>query len=177
MELLLAQLKSEIDQSLAGLSASQLLQRPPNSPDHWNIYQIVQHLLLTYSSTSVSIQGRLEKGTPTRSATTLQQYIARFIVLQLGLMPGRREAPSLVTPSDTPPDVAIDGNDLASAVAAGLAAMDEVLNRAQSQFGSIPCLTHFAFGPLNIPQWRRFHLIHGRHHIRQITAIRRAYPL
>jgi hypothetical protein len=32
-------------------------------------------------------------------------------------------------------------------------------------------------GPLGAGQWRRFHLSHGRHHIRQILAIRRAHGI
>jgi hypothetical protein len=32
-------------------------------------------------------------------------------------------------------------------------------------------------GPLTIRQWRKFHLIHGRHHIKQIRAIRAAHHL
>jgi hypothetical protein len=171
----LQQLKSELDRSVSDLSAAQILERPSANPDRWNIYQIVQHLLLTYSSTSASIQGRLEKGNPTRSTASLSQLAARLIVLQLGFFPGGRPAPSLVTPSAIPPDPAVDGRQLASAAAAALDSMDGVLNYAQSRFGAVPCLSHFALGPLSITQWRRFHLLHGRHHIRQIFAIRRAY--
>jgi hypothetical protein len=27
-------------------------------------------------------------------------------------------------------------------------------------------------GPLSMQQWRKFHLIHGRHHLKQIARIR-----
>jgi hypothetical protein len=30
-------------------------------------------------------------------------------------------------------------------------------------------------GPLSVDQWRRFQLIHGEHHLRQIISIRKAY--
>ncbi len=34
--------------------------------------------------------------------------------------------------------------------------------------------TTHVLGPLNIDQWRKFHLVHGEHHLKQIAAIRKA---
>ncbi|RZU39416.1 DUF1569 domain-containing protein [Edaphobacter modestus] len=173
----LRRLEDEFSRSLRGLTAPQTQLHPHRNPARWNICQITQHLLLTYSSTTSAIEARMAKGTPTRSRATLSQLIAQLFVIRLGLLPSRREAPPAVTPSANPAHPHPDGDALISAFSTALATMEELLERAEGHFTSTPCLSHFALGPLNIAQWRRFHLVHGRHHIRQITAIRREYRL
>jgi hypothetical protein len=177
MDTTLQQLQDDLTRSLHGLSATQAQLRPQDDPTRWNICQIVQHLLLTYASTCASIEDRVAKGTPTRSRLTPSQFLPRLLVIRLGLIPVRREAPALVTPPARPPAPHPSGDDLVMDLCSGLTRMDLVLSQAENLFSSAPCLSHFALGPLSIPQWRRFHLVHGRHHIRQIAAIRREYSL
>jgi hypothetical protein len=117
------------------------------------------------------------KGRPTRSHATPSQLFARFFVFGTGVIPVRRKAPEITLPLAEAPQPLPTGDILISSVSARLIDMDKVLDKAQGHFHSSPCLSHFAFGPLSIPQWRRFHLVHGRHHIRQILAIRREYGL
>jgi hypothetical protein len=177
MDPTLQQLQDELAGSLHGLGATQAQLHPQHNPTRWNICQIIQHLLLTYASTCASIEDRVAKGTPTRSRPTPSQFLPRLLVIRLGLIPVRREAPAIVTPPACPLDPHPSGDDLVISVCSGLTHMDVVLSQAEGLFSSAPCLSHFALGPLSIPQWRRFHLVHGRHHIRQITAIRREYRL
>lgn len=177
MNPLLQQLEDELSLSLHGLNATQAQFHPHGDQARWSIWQITQHLLLTYSSTASSLESRLAKGTPTRSRPTLPQSLAQICVIRFGILPGRREVPPIVAPSACPPVPAPDGEGLISAVTAGLTHMDALLDQAEGTFSSAPCLSHFALGPLSIPQWRRFHRIHGRHHARQIIAIRREYGI
>lgn len=177
MNPVLRQLETELSLSLQGLYATQAQLHPHGDQARWSIWQITQHLLLTYSSTVSSLESRLAKGAPTRSRPTFPQSIAQICVIRFGILPGRREAPPIVAPSACPPDPLPDGEDLISAVTTGLARMDAFLDQAEETFRSTPCLSHFALGPLSIPQWRRFHRIHGRHHVRQIIAIRREYEI
>jgi hypothetical protein len=53
-----------------------------------------------------------------------------------------------------------------------IAAMDEIIARCEARFGSAKLLDHPILGPLTGPQWRKFHLIHGRHHVKQIERLR-----
>jgi hypothetical protein len=175
MNHVLHQLEDELARSVFGLTAPHAQLHPQQNSTRWNIYQIVRHLLLTYASTASSIEVRLAKGLPTRSRSTPSQLLAKIVVIRMGLLPSGREAPGIVTPPAEPPDPSPSGDILASEVTAGLICMDAILTRAEGHFSSTPCLSHFALGPLSIPQWRRFHLVHGRHHIRQILAIRREY--
>jgi len=175
MNAVLSKLDCELASSLHGLSAAQTQLRLSGKPSQWSIHQIVKHLLLTYSSTAASFETRLAKGTPTLSRPTLNHRAVQFVVVTLGLMPGRRQAPPEVTPAW--PDTPLSGDQLADSAAAALGQLDFILDRASESFGSIPCQSHFALGPLSAAQWSRFHLCHGRHHIRQILAIRRAHRI
>jgi hypothetical protein len=175
MDPALQQLQSELSRSLHGLNPVQAQLHPKHDPARWNICQIAQHLLMAFASTTSSIKDRLAKGTPTRSRPTPSQFLPRLFVIRLGFIPVRREAPALVTPPACPPAPHPSGDDLTSAILVSLTSMDSVLTQAEGLFSSTPCLSHFVLGPLSIPQWRRFHLVHGRHHIHQIAAIRREY--
>jgi hypothetical protein len=170
MHLTLSKLESEIAAALRDLTEDQTQLRL--SPNAWCIQQTIDHLRMTYDSSIKSFAGRLAKGNPTRSRPTSQQRLAKFVVVTLGLMPGRHIAPPEVTPAASPQ--ALSGNLLAHTVAASLEELDSIIARADRAFETVPCMTHFALGPLSASQWRRFHLCHGRHHIRQILAIRRA---
>jgi hypothetical protein len=174
MDPILQQLQQEIAGSLQGLDATQTQLRPSaKDPDKWSIQQITQHLTLTYANTEVAVNARLAKGAPTRAQPTLQQRIRQYAVTTLGYFPRGREAPSPVCPPACSPP--LSGEELAQEAAVGLARIDQLFAQAESFFGSRRAISHVVLGPLNIHQWRRFHLIHGRHHIRQIRAIRAAH--
>jgi Protein of unknown function (DUF1569) len=172
----LQQLQSEIRACLAGLDATQTQLRPPSRSDKWSIQQIVEHLLLTYSSTETAINARLTKGTPTRAKPTLTQHVFRYAVTRCGYFPTGREAPPMVTPQPT--SYPLSGQALIQSAVEHLTHLDQLFTEAETLFGPASrCANHAVLGPLNIGQWRKFQLIHGEHHLRQITAIRKAHKL
>jgi hypothetical protein len=172
----LHQLQREIAHSLQSLDATQTQLRPPAHSAKWSIQQIVEHLLLTYSSTETAINARLAKRTPTGASPTLAHRISQFAVIRCGYLPTGQEAPPMVTPQpNTPPR---SGEDLAQSAAEHLARLDLLFTEAETLFGpASQCATHAILGPLNIRQWRKFHLVHGEHHLKQIAAIRNAHNL
>ncbi len=175
MDPILQQLQIEIDDAVQGLDSTQTQATPTARLDKWSIQQIIQHLCLTYASTSDVIETRLAKCRPTQAKPTLQQRLAQFYVTRLGLFPHGRNAPEdVVPPHPAPP---LSGDDLTCSVAEHLARVDCLLNNAEALFGPGPCVTHFVLGPLSVHQWRRFHLVHGTHHVRQILAIRASHNL
>src|ERR1700752_2034193 len=105
-------LQDESTRSLRGLTSPQAQLHPHRNPTRWNICQITQHLLLTYSSTTSSIEARMAKGTPTRSRAPPSQLLPQLFVIPLGLPPGRREAPPAVTPPANPAHPHPDGDTL-----------------------------------------------------------------
>jgi hypothetical protein len=170
----LTQLHREIADSLRSLDATQTQLRPPSRPGKWSIQQIIEHLLLTYSSTETAINARLTKRTPTRAQPTLTHRVFRFAVTRCGYFPTGREAPEPVTPQ--PSTHPLSGEDLAQTAAEHLARLDLLFTEAETLFGpASQCASHAVLGPLKIDQWRKFQIIHGEHHLKQIAAIRKAH--
>jgi hypothetical protein len=172
----LHQLQVEIASSLSGLDADQTQLRPASRLDKWSIQQIMEHLLLTYSSTATAISARLDKGTPTRAKPTLSQRVFGYAVTRCGYFPTGRQAPSMVTPdSNLQP---LSGERLTQIASERLTHLDQLFAQAESLFGhASQCASHAVLGPMNIQQWRKFQLIHGEHHLKQIIAIRKAYKV
>jgi len=167
----LHQLQKELTFALSELPESDLHARSVDRPASWSIFQIVQHLLLTYASTEASFEARLQNKDLKRSAITPGQQIARFFVLRLGWIPIKREAPPAVNPGSASPIPSITAGQILSDLQAALLSMDSILSEAERQFGSSRCQSHFALGSMSVRDWRRFHLVHGRHHIRQIHKL------
>ena len=140
-------------------------------PLQWTIQQIVEHLTLTYSATEVALTSRIAKGRPTRARATLRQHASRFLVVDFGYFPVGISAPSAVTPA---PDLApLSGEELVAKISQRLQQLDELLDELAALFGERNrCISHMILGPLSPREWRRFHLVHGLHHLRQIDRIR-----
>jgi len=171
----LQQLQSEITNSIRGLDATQTQLQPPSRPDKWSIQQIIEHLLLTYSGAEMALNARLAKRRPTAAKPSVFQQLQQFTVYRVGYFPGGRPAPPMVRPA--PITNPLTGEELATATNDCLTQFDLVCNETEQLFGSSRCASHNVLGPLSADQWRRFQLIHGRHHLKQIAAIRKAHNL
>ena len=167
-------LREELERSLGGLDDRQTQLRPGGDAARWNIQQIVGHLLLTYAATEQALDARIEKGTPTKAKPLLVQRIGQFALIRVGYFPRGRKAPAWVTAStDASP---VPGGVLIAEVDAAIAKLDQKVDAAENIFGPrCQAVSHMVLGPLCARQWRRFHLIHGRHHIKQIMRIRGEY--
>lgn len=172
-------LQSEIARSLEDLTAEQTQLRPADARDKWTIQQIVQHLCLSYSSTDAVIGSRLDKDRPTQAVPTMQQRCVQLLITVLGYFPAGRKAPSVVAPPEASVSSKyyISGPALAAETGQRLAHMNQILDEAELRFGSARSASHSVLGPLSIAHWRRFHLVHGRHHVKQIWAIRRDHNI
>ena len=176
MNVTLHQLQREIVSALRGLDATQTQLRPQTPAGKWSIQQIIEHLLLTYSSTETAIYARLQKRAPTRAKSSLRQRVFQYAVTSCGYFPLGREAPPIVMPQPTLHP--LSGEDLAHATAEHLSNLELLFVEAEALFGpSSQCASHAVLGPLNIYQWRMFQLVHGRHHLKQIAAIRKTNNL
>jgi hypothetical protein len=166
----LERLESRLAEQIQGLSASQTQSGPQHRVGAWNIQQIVEHLLLTYQLSAANFEGRIEKGTPTRARPTLSQRLGQVLLLRLNFFPPGRKAPGETLPSA--PFHLRTGAELAAMLHAELARLDDLITRAELSFGTRQAVSHPVLGPLSASQWRKFHLVHGTHHTRQIRAIR-----
>ncbi len=169
MEADLERLNSVLKQHLAGLDDTQT-QATPDVRGKWSIQQIVEHLLLTYRATIAVMQTRVDKRTPTQAKPTAAQRLGQWMVIGVGRFPFGRPSPEAVCPSPQP--AACTGEELAHRVQTELLRLDALAVEAEALFGTRRSISHMLLGPLSVPQWRRFHLVHGQHHAKQIRAIR-----
>ena len=167
-------LRSELTAALGGLDEDHLKLRPARNASSWSIQQIAGHLRLTYLATIEAIDARLAKRTPTKATPSPVQYLAQFTLIRVGYFPRGRKAPDRVTPSGN--ETAAAGRELIFDLETALSSMDSKISRAAEFFGERRrVISHMILGPLSTRQWQKFHLVHGRHHIRQILAIRREH--
>jgi hypothetical protein len=150
--------------AVRGLSAAEAAVRPG---DRWSIAEIVEHLALTYTGTAKGFERLLGGAVPLPPAPTPRQRFWTFVITGLGVFPRGRAAPKPVVPSGIGLDAAL------ARAAAGLEAFDAGAARAEARFGHGYVLTHPILGPFTVRHWRRFHVVHTRHHVRQIAARRR----
>jgi len=174
MDRYLDELRCGLERGLAGLDDGQTQLRPRGDARRWCIQQIAGHMRLTYAATSVAMEVRVARGSPTKGRPSLPQRVGQLWVVGLGQFPSGRKAPEAVTPD--PAAAGVNGAALLGVVQVEMERMDERIGEAEALFGQqCRCVSHMILGPMNVGQWRRFHLAHGMHHLRQIAAIRREY--
>jgi hypothetical protein len=95
--------------------------------------------------------------------------VAAAAVTGLGYLPGGRKSPDQVLPRG------MSVEKVVADIGPQIAAMDKLITQCEERYGSrTKILDHPVLGPLTARQWRRFHLAHGRHHVRQILQRRPA---
>ena len=161
----LERLQQEIAAAVADLSAEQLSAHPPGK---WCAAEVLEHLYLTYTGTIKGFERVVEAGKPL--ATSAQSWTQRgrtLVVLGLGYLPPGREAPPVARPQGLPPEKVL------AEIEAKIAEMDDIIGRCEEKFGAgSKLLDHPILGPLTGAQWRKFHLVHGLHHVKQIRRLR-----
>lgn len=157
---------------LASLAASLSPQQWTVHPTgKWSAAEIYEHLFLSYTGTIKGMSRILESGTPQANVSSLKQRAQAFIVLEMGYMPPGREAPSAVCPRG----LAVE--KIASVIFGKIAEMDTMMARCAATFGvRSKVLDHPILGPFSISQWRKFHLVHGRHHMKQVRRLQMLSP-
>ena len=134
----------------------------------WSIAEILEHLSLTYTGTKTMFERCLHAGKPSATLPTFKDRLRAFVVTKLHYMPGGREAPAGTRPKGA------RSASLISDVARNLAAMDEVISECERRFGrKVKLVNHPILGPLTAREWRTFHCVHGRHHLRQVHRLRK----
>ena len=161
----LARLQREVTSAASGFLPETLDWHPPQK---WSAAQIFEHLYLTYTGTTKGFRRLLESGKPPEpSAATLKRRMQAFIVTGLGYLPSGRKSPPAGQPRGLPSE------KIMAEIAAKIAEMDEILARCAVTFGPrAKVLDHPLLGPFSVAQWRKFHLVHGLHHVQQLHRLR-----
>jgi hypothetical protein len=160
----LQRMQDAITEIIRGVDMADLTRHPEGK---WSAAEILEHLDCTYKGTASLLQKCLDGGAPTASRATLAQRVAVGVVVELGYMPSGREAPPFALPKGLPVEQVL------RSVPEHIAQMDRVLAECERRFGAQRQLAdHFILGPLSADQWRKFHWIHTRHHMKQIARLR-----
>ena len=106
------------------------------------------------------------EGRAARDAATLKQRLQQFALINLGYFPEGRQAPKHILPTGE-----LDLAAVIDAVRRDLARLDDAAMRdAAGASASAKMLDHPILGALTVDQWLRFHVVHTRHHEKQIRA-------
>lgn len=160
----LQRLQEEIARAVAGLSAEQLSWHPPGK---WCAAEVLEHLYLTYTGTVKGFERVAEAGKPLAAAQNWRQRGRTLVVVGFGYLPSGREAPPVARPRGVPTEKVL------AEIGPKIAQMDEIMTRCEENLGARQkLLDHPILGPLTAGQWRKFHLVHGRHHVKQIRRLR-----
>jgi hypothetical protein len=165
MDFYLQRLQDAISSATEGMSVDMLSQHPEK--DKWSVAEVLEHLYLTYTGTIKGFEKSIEAGKPLARVPTWKDRMRTVVVVRLGHLPEGRKAPKNAMPRGLPPEHVL------AEVADKIAAMDAVIAQAEQKFGKdCRLLDHPILGPLQGREWRKFHWVHGRHHLRQMTRLR-----
>ncbi|MEY2412287.1 MAG: hypothetical protein QOD84_893 [Acidobacteriaceae bacterium] len=164
MDPVLANLRKEVESVCEGMSTDAMAR---HSEGKWSAAEVLEHLSLTYGGTIKGFQRCLQAGKPLATAATLRSRIGAYVVTSLGYLPEGRTAPENTKPKGKSMEMVRD------TIGPLIAEMDELIGNCERLYGSSICLLdHPIIGPLTARQWRRFHWIHGKHHLKQIKRLR-----
>jgi uncharacterized protein DUF1569 len=157
-------LKHLLESAVEGMSIEQLRWHLPGK---WCAAEVLEHLYLTYTGTIRGMEKVIARGTPLATTPSMKQRALTFVVTGLRYMPTGVEAPGIVRPKGVPPE------QVRQEIWDTLAGMDAIIARCEARFGrDVALLDHPILGALNAAQWRTLHLVHGRHHQKQLLRLR-----
>ena len=157
-------LKRSLESAVEGMSSEQWSRHLSGK---WCTAEVLEHLYLTYVGTTRGLEKVIARGTPLATRPSLAQRVLTFVVVKLGYMPAGREAPAMVQPRGVPVE------QVRNEIWAKLAEMDAIIARCEARFGRhVKLLDHPILGALSAAQWRTLHLVHGRHHQKQLLRLR-----
>jgi glutathione S-transferase len=152
-----------IQAATSELTEAQMRQHPPGK---WDTAAILEHLALTFSSTARVMSKCIAEGKPLGTSSTLKHHVARMFVVRFSYIPTGRKAPKQVVPAG------ISGNEARELIKANLRNMDKALTQCEERFGSsVSIADHPVLGPIPVKHWRRFHLLHTLHHMKQVRGL------
>jgi hypothetical protein len=171
MHVVLERIVLQIAEELRELDRETVQLHPGGHAHQWSAHEVVGHLVLGYRKTATALQTRLNKGRTSRNQNrTWLQLCLQWMILSLGNLP--RGVPALDETIPKPDSFApMNGQQLGALLRQEMETLDTILDACWREFGVERVATHPWLGPLRVDQWRRFHAIHGEHHLVQIRAV------
>jgi hypothetical protein len=137
------------------------------NPDQWSVVEVVEHLQRAYLGTAKGFERCVEKGVPIATGQSFKQRLYSFALIRLGMFPEGRKAPKHIIPAGE-----LDLGAVLDATRRDLERLDAAAIRTRQTFGAAKVVDHPILGAFTVDQWLKFHLVHTRHHEKQIRARR-----
>ena len=154
-------LAKEIAAAVEGVTEEELAFSPVEGK--WSAAQVLEHLQRTYTGTSKGLERALEAGKPMAAPVPWKKQVFQWVVIGCGYFPKGRKSPKVAEPRGD-----VNPMELPLTIQEKLAEMDGLLEECEQKFGGGKVLDHPILGALTARQWRKFHLVHGRHHVKQV---------
>jgi hypothetical protein len=165
MDPYLQRLQEAIASATHGMTAEELGR---HTEGKWSTAEVLEHLYLTYTGTVKGFERCLHEGKPLARTPLFKDRMRTFVVTRVGHMPEGRKAPERTMPRGMMAD------EVMREIGPRISAMDEVIAQCEGRFGKrTRVLDHPILGPLTARQWRKFHWVHGQHHVKQIWKLRK----
>jgi hypothetical protein len=152
-----------IDEATEGMTDEQLSWHPEGK---WSSANILEHLSRAFAGTVKGFDRTLKAGKVECRTCTLREQLLILAVARVGFFPPGRKSPTAVEPQGMAPQQAM------REIRANLAAVDKLSAECEQKFGPVKILVHPVLGPLTPREWRKFHFVHTRHHMKQIRELR-----
>jgi hypothetical protein len=160
----LEKLRNALESAVEGMSKEQLNWHPPGK---WCAAEVLEHLYLSYTGTIKGFEKVMTGGKTLATRASMKNRVQTFVVVGFGYLPEGRKAPSNTQPRG------LAAEKVRSEIGEKIGAMDAVIAECERRFGrSVRLLDHPILGPLTATEWRKFHLVHGMHHRKQILKLR-----
>jgi hypothetical protein len=160
----LDKLRGSLASAVEGMSSEQWCWHPPGK---WCAAELLEHLYLTYTGTIKGFERVMAAGNPLASRPSMENRLRTFVVVGLGHMPDGVKAPAVTVPRG------LSVAKVREEFGAKIVEMDAIIAQCEARFGGrVHVLDHPILGPLTAPQWRKLHVVHGRHHHKQLLLLR-----
>lgn len=134
-------------------------------PGKWTPAQIVEHLALALEWSATGFEERRARDPMIRRPSTVPQRVAKVLVMGFGWFPPFLKAPSRSTPAPHVERAVAEAH-----FRRGVDRNEELASLLLPARGRDLFVKHVRMGDLTLPEWLEFHVIHARHHARQIRA-------
>ncbi len=164
MDSRLDELEESLQAAVEGMSSEQLSWHPPGK---WCASEVLEHLYLSYIGTIGGFERVMRQGKELGSRASMTQRMLTSVVVGFGHIPTGFKAPAIVQPKGLPAE------QVRREIREKIVAMDAIITQCETRFGRrVRLLDHPILGPLNAMQWRKLHVVHGRHHLKQLLHLR-----
>ncbi|MBZ5520801.1 MAG: DinB family protein [Acidobacteriia bacterium] len=164
---LLRQALEEIESATRGMTDEQMRWHPEGK---WSAVELVEHLSLAYARSAAGMRKAMSEQQAKARKATPKERVGKLLLFGFSYIPPGRKAPEAIHPKG------MSVGDAMAAARRSLELVDHTISDCERHMGGMPVYTHPLLGPLTAAQWRRFHLLHTQHHMRQVRKWRKQMP-